>query len=314
MIIQESIYENLESPAYEIADYIIDNYKEFKSNGVDAYPFLHKYFNSMAEKYKYTPNSADYIKAMANTVPIGTHPKQGQYNVSIEKFKPMEDVTAGAYEECYRNERKIVIKVPFVKFVSETPAVANRNRNDRKILRRQLRHELVHAIRDLTHSYDRSYPAFTDKAMKQHEYETEVNNSLGRTKSDKKINQLRHEYYHNSLAYKNNKSYIKYKAEFEQYIQKFLRRCEGLDANGNDDGSKQMLVINSYKQLLTVMFGSLYHPGYENDESLKRMVANRLKDENFPDDPKYKKVKMNINIVPRPVDSKNRLLSSVFNY
>src|SRR5574344_2359943 len=95
MIIQESIYENLESPAYEIADYIIDNYKEFKSNGVDAYPFLHKYFNSMAEKYKYTPNSADYIKAMANTVPIGTHPKQGQYNVSIEKFKPMEDVTAG---------------------------------------------------------------------------------------------------------------------------------------------------------------------------------------------------------------------------
>src|SRR5574344_134412 len=314
MIIQESIYENLESPAYKMADYIIDNYKEFKSEGVDAYPFLYKYFSEMAEKYKDTPSSSDYVKAMKNIVQNGVSPKRGQYTISVERFKPMEDVTSGAYETCDRVNRKIVIKVPFTKFVNENPASVNRNRNDRKSLRRYLRHEMVHAIRDLTHSYDRSYPAFTDKRIKEYEYETEVNNSLGKAKNNKKISQLRHEFYHNSLAYKNDKSYIKYKAEFEQVMQKFLRRCEGLDADGNDDGSKQVLVINSYRQLLMVMLGSLYHPGYENDESLKRMVANRLKDENFPDDPKYKKVKMNINIVPRHVDSKNRLLSSVFNY
>jgi hypothetical protein len=310
MIITESMYENMETLSNDISEYIINNGRKFRKEPFNAYDYIIKYLDAQIKENRDTAGTERYIKIKNNLLKDrAKNAPAGKYAVYIYAYGG-RDETAAAYEQEFDKIHEIKVFIPAYSnrmpvYAGDSSFVSKANSQQRKHIRDDIRHEFTHVFDRLRHSGAGHY---VEKGRgKEFKYEYSLMNKLG--DDDDQDKQIRHDIVHNKFKYDNDKKYIKHRIEFEQYMQRFFRRCEGMT------DAQPVLNIRSYRQMLMIIFGNLYHPGFENDEQVKRMVKARCEEENFPDDPKFKKVKISGFIInPAPVDVNNRIMSSVFGY
>lgn len=265
-IISEEIYNNLDDLAKEICQYILEHYSEFRKRGLDLY--------SIVKKYCYDHPSPDTKRIEDRLAPFS---ERNTKKRAVKIYNYAGNLkTADAVERAYEDCIKIYISFNLLNDESDKLTL--------KRARKSISHEMVHVFDDLGRKGKKGYSDDRSQEYKwlSTHFVSEIKNHIPSSYERSNGMVSTDEWLHNKLSTKNDLRYIKYGYEFEQYIQRFLRRCQ----KQNDKGQSGY-IIRSYRQLLSLIFGAQYYKTHENDSKLKKMIVERLKKEDFPDNPKY---------------------------